>query len=54
MTMDLYAQEGCHPMKLALLPWVQIPLWVVLSFGLRNLSGAYPGAAVDGELVICH
>jgi inner membrane protein COX18 len=40
---DLYAQEGCSPYRVALLPWVQLPLWITLSFALRNMAGVLPG-----------
>ena len=39
---ELYRQEGCHPYKVAFLPWVQLPLWFVLSFALRNMTGVFP------------
>lgn len=43
MAKDLYAQKGCSPYRVALLPWVQLPLWITLSFALRNMAGAFPG-----------
>ena len=43
VTRDLYAQEGCNPYKVALLPWIQLPLWITLSFALRNMAGVFPG-----------
>ena len=43
MARDLYAQEGCSPYRVALLPWVQLPLWITLSFALRNMAGVLPG-----------
>ena len=36
-------QEGCHPAKMFLLPWVQIPLWIVISLSLRDIAGIFPG-----------
>ena len=39
----LYRQEGCHPYKVAFFPWAQLPLWFVLSFTLRNMTGFLPG-----------
>ena len=41
---DLYSQEGCSPYRVALLPWVQLPLWITLSFALRNMAGFFPSA----------
>ena len=43
MTRQLYSQEGCHPYKMAVLPWVQLPLWIALSLALRNMTGYFPG-----------
>jgi inner membrane protein COX18 len=40
---DLYSQEGCNPYRVAILPWVQLPLWITLSFALRNMAGVFPG-----------
>ena len=48
MTKELYSQEGCHPLKVAFLPWTQIPLWIIISFCIRNMSGAIPGTTPDG------
>ena len=45
MAKDLYAQEGCSPYRLAVLPWVQLPLWITLSFALRNMAGVFPGSS---------
>ena len=44
VTKELYSQEGCHPLKMAILPWVQLPLWIVISFALRNMTGSYLSA----------
>ncbi|RDD44625.1 Mitochondrial inner membrane protein COX18 [Trichoplax sp. H2] len=38
MVRDLYKKEGCQPFKLFLLPWTQMPLWISISLGLRDLS----------------
>ncbi len=43
MSRELFAQEGCSPYKMAVLPWVQLPLWITLSLALRNMSGYFPG-----------
>ncbi len=43
VTRVLLSSEGCNPYKVAILPWVQIPLWIVISFAIRNMSGVYPG-----------
>lgn len=43
MINKLLYQEGCHPAKMFLLPWVQIPLWILVSLSLRDISGIFPG-----------
>lgn len=42
---DLYIRDNCHPAKSSLVLWFQIPMWVCMSFALRNMSGAVPAAA---------
>lgn len=39
---NLFREEGCSPYKLYLLPWVQVPFWIIVSFALRNLTGFFP------------
>lgn len=39
---QLFSEEGCNPYKVAILPWVQLPLWVALSFALRDMTGVFP------------
>ena len=41
MTKQLYRQEGCNPYRIAILPWVQLPLWLLMSFTLRDMAGLY-------------
>lgn len=41
MIREVYSNEGCHPLKVALLPWIQVPLWIIISLALRNMSGVY-------------
>ena len=48
---SLYRAEGCSPWRVAILPWIQLPLWIALSLGLRNVCGAYPGVVADSALV---
>jgi hypothetical protein len=45
---DLYIRDNCHPAKSSLVLWFQIPMWVCLSFALRNMSGAAP-SPVSGQ-----
>ena len=37
----LFREEGVGTFKLYLMPWVQIPLWVTLSYALRNMTGFF-------------
>jgi inner membrane protein COX18 len=48
-THSFYYYHGCHPLKMYLLPWIQLPMWLVLSLALRNMSGAFPGHHGDPE-----
>ena len=46
---DIYKREKCNPLKLYILPWAQLPLWIVISLALRNISGFFPREGnVDG------
>ncbi|XP_055330471.1 cytochrome c oxidase assembly protein COX18, mitochondrial-like [Paramacrobiotus metropolitanus] len=38
---EMWIKHNCHPAKGFLLPWFQIPLWIGLSFALRNLCGGW-------------
>ncbi|XP_043557753.1 cytochrome c oxidase assembly protein COX18, mitochondrial isoform X1 [Chiloscyllium plagiosum] len=35
---ELYVRDNCHPFKASLLIWIQLPLWILISIALRNLS----------------
>lgn len=52
---ELYIRDNCHPAKSSLVLWFQIPMWICLSFALRNMSGAVPMAAIDSgkSAVLC-
>ncbi|KAK6187673.1 hypothetical protein SNE40_005649 [Patella caerulea] len=39
---ELYIRENCHPRKTNIVAYVQLPMWICLSFALRNMSGASP------------
>lgn len=45
---NLIVRENCHPFKASLVIWIQIPIWVCMSFALRNLVNMNPpsGAAL--------
>ncbi|XP_069755447.1 cytochrome c oxidase assembly protein COX18, mitochondrial isoform X1 [Narcine bancroftii] len=56
---ELYVRDNCHPFKASLLIWVQLPLWIFISFALRNMSlaasdalavSAAPDLSVGGVL----
>lgn len=34
---NLVVRDNCHPLKASILIWFQIPVWVCMSFALRNL-----------------
>lgn len=34
---NLIVRDNCHPFKASMLIWFQIPIWVCMSFALRNL-----------------
>lgn len=38
----LLIRDNCHPFKASILIWFQIPLWISLSFALRNLVHMRP------------
>ena len=41
-TKDFYQRNGVSTWKLFMLPWTQLPLWITISFALRNISGWVP------------
>ena len=53
-TRDMYKREKCNPIKLYFLPWVQLPLWIIISLALRNLSGFLPRDPNLGEATLAH
>lgn len=44
----LIERDNCHPFKASLVIWIQIPIWVCMSFAFRNLVNMNPpdGAAL--------
>ncbi|KXS16100.1 hypothetical protein M427DRAFT_300791 [Gonapodya prolifera JEL478] len=48
---SLYASHQYHPLRTLLLPWVQVPLWVSVSFALRGMVGYVPESAWWSALV---
>ena len=53
MIYDYYQSEGCNPMKMYILPWIQLPLWFFLSLSFRNLTGFFPSQRKAGTLIKC-
>lgn len=51
---DIYKKEKCNPLRLYVLPWVQLPLWIVISLALRNLSGFFPKGESYDVTSLCH
>lgn len=41
----LIERDNCHPLKATIVIWIQIPIWVCMSFGLRNLVYMQSGDA---------
>ncbi|XP_045516632.1 cytochrome c oxidase assembly protein COX18, mitochondrial [Pieris brassicae] len=38
----LIERDNCHPLKATIVIWFQIPLWVCMSFAIRNLINMHP------------
>lgn len=38
-TRELRQKTGAHPLKTAIYPMLQIPVWICMSFALRNMAG---------------
>lgn len=47
---DLYIQENCHPGKASVLVWIQLPMWIALSFTLRYMTGFTPEMNLENSL----
>jgi inner membrane protein COX18 len=39
---NLIIRDNCHPLKATILLWVQLPMWIFLSFALRNFVYMLP------------
>ncbi|XP_074647552.1 cytochrome c oxidase assembly protein COX18, mitochondrial-like [Tubulanus polymorphus] len=48
---DLYIRENSHPFKASLVVWIQLPMWICLSFALRNMSGYVPIKGVEATVL---
>ncbi|XP_047533713.1 cytochrome c oxidase assembly protein COX18, mitochondrial [Vanessa atalanta] len=40
----LIERDNCHPLKATLVIWLQLPIWVCMSFALRNLVNMHPSS----------
>ncbi|CAH1247254.1 COX18 [Branchiostoma lanceolatum] len=40
---SLFIRDNCHPFKGSLLVWVQLPLFICVSFALRHMTGTFQG-----------
>jgi len=50
-TKDFYQRNGINTWKLFMLPWIQLPLWITISFALRNISGWIPNTGAESEAI---
>ncbi|XP_031565145.1 cytochrome c oxidase assembly protein COX18, mitochondrial-like [Actinia tenebrosa] len=50
MMYELYQNEGCNPIKMFLLPWIQLPLWIIISLAIRNMTGTSYMQTANREL----
>ncbi|XP_059155622.1 cytochrome c oxidase assembly protein COX18, mitochondrial-like isoform X2 [Physella acuta] len=48
MLRDLYIKENCHPMKNTAMYWLQFPLWISVSYALRNITIKAQIPQIDG------
>lgn len=39
---ELIVRDNCHPFKMTLNAWLQMPIWVCQSFALRNIASMQP------------
>ena len=51
---DIYKREKCSPLKMYLLPWAQLPLWILISLALRNISGFFPKTPELDGMSLCN
>lgn len=47
----LIIEENCHPLKGSLVLWLQIPLWICVSFALRSMS-MIPAKDIAAEITL--
>ncbi|RUS82554.1 hypothetical protein EGW08_009684 [Elysia chlorotica] len=46
---DLHIRDNCHPMKNTASFWLQVPVWISVSYSLRNMSSRALNPALDGH-----
>lgn len=47
----LIVRDNCHPFKVTLLLWFQIPMWISFSISLRNLVYMLPHRDITANLI---
>jgi inner membrane protein COX18 len=40
MKRDMFIKYNCHPLRVFILPLMQIPFWISMSLALRNMTGS--------------
>lgn len=48
---QLIQRDNCHPARGFLAIWFQIPIWLSLSFSLRNLAFMFPISDAKAQLI---
>jgi len=46
----LIERDNCHPLKSSLVVWIQIPVWISVSFALRNLCSEMPNLDIAAHV----
>ncbi|XP_065568285.1 cytochrome c oxidase assembly protein COX18, mitochondrial-like isoform X2 [Artemia franciscana] len=49
--LDLFRRYNCHPFKSQIASIIQLPLWISVSLGLRNMALGLPSCNPDYQLV---
>ncbi|XP_076328162.1 cytochrome c oxidase assembly protein COX18, mitochondrial isoform X1 [Tachypleus tridentatus] len=48
---ELIVRDNCHPFKATILIWFQLPMWISLSFALRNMAFMFPYQNTAAQVV---
>lgn len=49
---SLIERDNCHPFKASAVMWIQLPLWISMSFALRNMVSMMPNQDLGIIVVI--